>query len=65
MARRRKNRSSRPKVFYKKVPPWACNFLKKEAPAKVLSCKFCDIFNSIFFTERLWPTAHYFNLSDE
>ena len=35
----------------------ACNFIKKETLAQVLSCKFCEIFKKTFFTEHLWATA--------
>ena len=51
-------RSSRLKVFCKKVflevsqnlqKPQACNFIKKETLAHVLSCEFCEISKSIFF----------------
>ena len=37
----------------------ACNFIKKEALAQVLSCEFCKIFKSTFFTEHLWTTDTY------
>ena len=33
------------------------NFIKKEALAQVLSCEFCEISESTFFTEHLWATA--------
>ena len=36
----------------------ACNFVKKEIPAQVFSCEFCEIYKNIFFTEHLWETAH-------
>ena len=29
--------------------PQACFFIKKEAPAQVFSCEFCEIFNKTFF----------------
>ena len=45
-----------PEVFCKKKPE-ACNFIKKETLAQVLSCEFCIIFKNIFFTEHLWTTA--------
>ena len=35
----------------------ACNFIKKETLAQVLSCEFCEIFKKTFFTEHLWTTA--------
>ena len=34
-----------------------CNFIKKETPAQVFSCEFCEIFKSTFFTEYLRVTA--------
>ena len=38
----------------KKPKPEACNFIKKEALALVLSCGFCEISRNIFLTEYLW-----------
>ena len=42
--------------------PQACNFIKKETPTQVFSCKFCEIFNNTFFTEHLraseMPISH-------
>ena len=35
----------------------ACNFIKKETLAQVLSGEFCKISNNIFFTEQLWTAA--------
>ena len=35
----------------------ACNFIKKETLAQVLSCEFCEIFKNTFLTEHLWTTA--------
>ena len=35
----------------------ACNFIKQEALAQVLSCEFCEISKNTFFTEHLWTTA--------
>ena len=35
----------------------ACNFIKKETLAQVLSCEFCEIFKNTFYTEHLWTTA--------
>ena len=32
--------------------PQACNFIKKETLTQVLSCEFCEISNSTFFTEH-------------
>ena len=34
-----------------------CNFIKKETPALVFSCKFCKIFKNTFFTLHLRTTA--------
>ena len=33
------------------------NFIKKETPAQVFSCEFCEIFKNTFFTEDLQMTA--------
>ena len=33
------------------------NFLKKETPAQVFSCEFCEISKNTFFAEHLWKTA--------
>ena len=41
------------------LPP-ACNLIKKETLAQVLSCDFCEIFKNTFFTEhteRLFPKS--------
>ena len=35
--------------FDKKTEGSACNFLKKETPAQVLSWEFCDIYKNIFY----------------
>ena len=35
----------------------ACNFIKKETLAQMLSCEFCEISKSALFTEHLWTTA--------
>ena len=35
----------------------ACNFIKKETPAKVLSYESYEICKNNFFTEHLWATA--------
>ena len=37
--------------------PHACNLIKKETLAQVLSCEICDISKNIFFTEHIWTTA--------
>ena len=39
------------------LPPEACNFIKKETMAQVLSCEFCEISKNTFFTEHLQATA--------
>ena len=35
--------------FLIKLQAKACNFIKKEALAQVLSCGFCEIFKNIFY----------------
>ena len=35
----------------------ACNFIKKEALAQLLSCEYCEISKNTFFTEHLWAAA--------
>ena len=35
----------------------ACNFIKKDTLAQMLSCEFCEISKNTFFTEQLWTTA--------
>ena len=35
----------------------ACNFIKKETLAQVLSCEFCKISSNTFFTELVRATA--------
>ena len=37
--------------------PQACNFIKKETLAQVLSCEFCDISKNTFFTEHILTTT--------
>ena len=32
----------------------ACNFIKIETLAQVLSCEFCEVSNNILFTEHVW-----------
>ena len=45
-------------IFLNKVTGLqACNFIKKETHAQVLSCEFCEISKNTFFTEHLWTTA--------
>ena len=53
-------------LFFNKVAglsPQACNFIKKETLAHVLSCEFCEISRNTFFTEHLWATAALFRHS--
>ena len=51
-------RSSRPDAFCKKgvLRLQACNFIKKETLAQVLSCEFCEISKNIF-SYRTLPVA--------
>ena len=44
-------------VFLEISRPEGCNFIKKEIPAQVFSCEFCEISKNTFFTEHLWTTA--------
>ena len=44
-------------LFFNKVAGLACNFTKKETPAQLFSCEFCDISKNTFFTEHPWRTA--------
>ena len=46
----------KPATLLKKRPE-ACNFVKKETPALVFSCEFCEISKYTCFTEHLWATA--------
>ena len=39
----------------------ACNFIKKETLAQVLSCEICEISKNTFFTEHLQMTASTMN----
>ena len=32
----------------------ACNFIKKDTPAQVFSCEYCEIFKNRFFIEHFW-----------
>ena len=43
--------------FTENTCAWACNFIKKETLAQVLSCEFCEISKNTFFTEHLRATA--------
>ena len=45
-------------TFYNKFAGLsAYNFIKKETPTQVFSCKYCKIFKSTFFEEHLQATA--------
>ena len=44
-------------LFFNKVAGGACNFIKKETLAQVLSCEFCKLFKNTGFTELFWETA--------
>ena len=47
-------------LFFNKVAdlrPKACNIIKKENLAQVLSCELCDISKKTFFAEHLWATT--------
>ena len=40
--------------FFKKVTGLRpCNFIKKETPTRVFSCKICEIFKNTYFEEHL------------
>ena len=39
------------------VLPKACNFIKKESPAQLFSCEFCEIPKKTYFIEHLLTTA--------
>ena len=49
----------RQSLFFNKVvgQAWGLNFIKKETPAQVFSCEFCNIFKNIFSIEHLLTTA--------
>ena len=44
-------------TYYGKTKPQACNFIKKETLAQVLSCELCEISKNTIFTKHLWTTA--------
>ena len=44
-------------TFLLTYKPQACNFIKKETLAQVLSCEFCEISKNTFFTEHARATA--------
>ena len=65
------SKKQQPEVFCKKrcsykfhkihrKTPEACNFIKKESLAQVISCEFCEISKTTFFTEHLWATVSVF-----
>ena len=41
--------------------PEACNSIKKEALAQVLSCEFCEVSKNTLFTEHLWGSASIYH----
>ena len=43
--------------FLIKLQAWGLQLFKKETPAQVFSCEFCEISRNTFFTEHLWTTA--------
>ena len=49
--------------FLIKFEAEACNFIKKETLAQVLSCEFCEISGNTYFTEHLRATACIFRNS--
>ena len=56
------NTCARQRLFFNKVRPQACNFIKKESLAQVFSCGFYEISkNTFFFKEHLrWPLLYLF-----
>ena len=44
-------------TFLIKLKASACNFIKKETLAQVLSCEFCKIFKNTLFAEHLYVTV--------
>ena len=38
-----------PESLFNKVAGDACNFVKKDSPSQVFSCKFCEIFKNTNF----------------
>ena len=40
-----------------KCRPQACNFIKINTLAQVVSCEFCEISKNSFSTEHVWATA--------
>ena len=51
-------------LFFNKLQPQACNFIKKDTLAQVFSCELCEISKKIFFTEHLRTTASETTTSD-
>ena len=45
-------------TYYGKTKPQACNFIKKETLAQVLSCELCEISKNISLTEHVWTKEH-------
>ena len=53
--------------FLIKLQASGCNFIKKETPAQVFSCKCCEIFKNTFFIKQLlrllcWQIEHLCNI---
>ena len=44
-------------LFFIKLQASACNFIKKETLAQVLSSQFSKVSKNTFFTEQPWATA--------
>ena len=40
--------------FLVKLQVSACNFIKKETPAQVFPCEFCEISKNTFLIDHLW-----------
>ena len=38
-------------IFFNKIAD-VCNFIKKDTPAQVFTCEFCEISKNTFFTSR-------------
>ena len=51
-------------LFFNKVRPKACNFIKKETLSQVFSFAFCGISKYTFFIEHLRATASAFSLKE-
>ena len=48
-----KEKLLRQSLFFYKVANQACNFIKKETPAQLFLCVFCEIFKNIFFLQNI------------